>query len=399
MSTRHNRIQIAIVLWIVVGAVTGHAIAQTPAANSTPSGPTATPSSAPADDTQEADAPADGAAAPTGMVFDPTTGRYMPVGDQLPWRNSFFIFDNSVNHTTFDKSTLSDTSYWIQTYGLRPRWNFTDTLSLRVRQDIYGELVASSTSSEHQPVVLDTQFDLVDAAIVEIGGVLIGVGGRVLLPMSLASRNANRVLGTGGQASATKVFADVLGGLVTQLSTSYQHWWATTATPTGYAPSSLCIADNSMFSCNNFATNTSVRDQFTAGAAGQLQFTPEFSASATFSWIWTRGGALAPINTDPLGPGIDGSTLPDGSKTHWRNLTSSSLSVSYQVNTWLQASFGVSTFTSQISPNGTVRNPLWNPDTQYSLTAVITADQLYTAIIADASTEAAINKRRALARR
>lgn len=379
MSTRHARISLVLAPLIIVGAIHTHTAAQ----SQTPA-PTNAGSE---EDAHEAEAPADDAAPPEGMVFDPTTGRYMPVGEQLAWRNSFFIFDNSVNHTTFDNSTLSDTSYWVQTYSLRPRWNFNDTLSLRIRQDIYAELVASSTTSEHQPVVLDTQLDLVDAAITEIEGVLIGVGGRVLLPTSLVSRNANRVLATGAIASATKVFGEVLGGLVTQIGGSYHHWWATTTTPTGYAPESFCIVSNTPVSCNNFATNTSVRDQFAATLAAQLQVTPEFSASVSFSWLWTRGADLESIDTGAFGPGIEGQTLADGSKTHWRNLTSPSLSVSYQVNTWLQASLGMNTFTSQLSPNGTIRNPFWNPDTQYSLTAVMTLDQLYTTIVESAETE------------
>jgi len=387
MSTRRSTVLSTIALLAILLIARTRAAAQAPATTPAATPPTAAADASPGnDDTSEVSAPPAEEAPPEGMVFDPTTGRYMPVGEQLPWRNSFFVFDNSVTHTTFDNSTLSETNYWVQTYGLRPRWNFNDTLSLRFRQDIYAELVASSVTSEHQPVVLDTQIDLVEAAIANVHGVLIGVGGRVLLPVSLLSRNANRVLGTGGQASATKVFADVLDGLVTQVAGSYQHWWATSSTPTGYAPESLCIVGNSQASCSNFATNTSVRDQFAASIFGQLQFTPELSAGASFTWLWWRGADLDPVDLGVVGAGVSGETLPDQSKTHWRNLVSSSLSASYQVNTWLQASLGLNTFTSQLNPNGNLRNPFWNPDTQYSLTAVMTVDQFYTTIIAPPET-------------
>ncbi len=350
----------------------------------------ATPTAADPSAEGEAEAPAAATAGqatttpdapPEGMVFDPTTGRYMPVAEQLPWRNSFFIFDNSLNHTTLDNSTLSDTDYWIQTYSLRPRWNFTDTLSLRVRQDIYAELVADSVSSEHQPVVLDTQIDLVEASLATVEGVILGVGARALLPVSLASRNANRVLGTGAQSSATKVFPDVLAGLVTQASIGYAHWWATSHSSTSYDAGAECLADNNLIPCTRFATPTSVRDQITAGLVGQINFTPELSAGLVFSWWWQRGADLDPVNLDGLDePGVTG-TLEDGSATHWRNLTVSSLFVAYQLNTWVQASIGINTLSSQLNPNGSLRNPFWNPDTQYSLTAVITLDQLYTTLV------------------
>lgn len=317
---------------------------------------------------------------PTGMVFDPTTGRYMPVADQLVWRNSFFILDNSVNHTSFDNSTLSNTRYWVQTYSLRPRWNFTNTLSLRLRQDISAELAATSVTSEHQPIVADTQLDLVEASLVTVEGVIVGVGGRLLLPPSLASRAASRLFATAVTTSATKVFAKVLSGLVTQVSGSYQHWWASGTTASGYDERALCIADNNLFPCRNFATTTAVRDAFTLGLIGQINITPEFSTGLSFAWLWQRAANLDPIDLGTLGPGVNG-TLPDQSETHWRNLTSASLFVAYQFNTWFQASLGINTFSSQLSPNGTVRNPFWNPDTQYSLTAVVTMDQLYTAIV------------------
>lgn len=322
--------------------------------------------------------------APAGMVFDPTTGRYMPVGEPLPWRNSFFIFDNSLSHTTLDRSTLSSTRYWIQTYSLRPRWNFNDTLSLRLRQDIYAELLADNTTSEQQPVFFDAQVDLIDASWFTVEGVIIGGGARFFVPTSLASRNANRVLSTGGIVSATKVFGEVLSGLVTQVAGGYQHWWATSTTPTSYTPGTECIDGGNVVPCSRFPTLTSVRDTFTASVFGQISITPEFTTGLAFTWLWQRGAGLDSVDLGAIGPGVSGE-LSDQSKTHWRNLIFSSVFIGYQVNAWLQASLGLNTFTSQLNPNGNVRNPFWNPDTQYSLTASFTLDQFYTVVLASTS--------------
>jgi hypothetical protein len=310
----------------------------------------------------------------------------MPVGEQLPWRNSFFIFDNSLSHTTLDRSTLSSTRYWVQTYSLRPRWNFTDSLSLRLRQDIYAELVADSTTSEQQPVFLDAQVDVIDAALVTVEGVIIGGGARFLVPTSLASRNANRVLATGGLVTATKVFGDVLSGLVTQVAGTYQHWWATSTTSTSYSPGAECIDGGNLVPCSRFPTSSAIRDTFGASVFGQISITPEFTAGLAFTWLWQRGAGLDSIDLGAIGPGVSGE-LSDQSTTHWRNLTSSSVFEGYQVNTWLQASLGINTFTSQLNPNGSLRNPFWNPDTQDSLTASFTIDQFYTAVLASADQE------------
>jgi hypothetical protein len=73
-------------------------------------------------------------------------------------------------------------------------------------------------------------------------------------------------------------------------------------------------------------------------------------------------------------------TLDDTSDTHWRNLTWFSASVGYWFTKYLQGSLVYRSLTTHLDPNGSRRNPFWNPDSVVALRALVLLDQLYTKV-------------------
>jgi hypothetical protein len=312
------------------------------------------------------------------LEFDPTTGRYMARGELLPWRNSFFIWSHGLTTNTLaSDSQLTHNPTYYQQFSLRPRWNFTDTLSLRLRQDLWIELTDSETTvSRQEPELFDTTLSLIDVNVLEVAGIALGGGPQLIFPLSPASRAAERIMGTAAIVAATRSFQGVLQGLALQLSGSYTHFWggsnvATTATS---YPCQIAEPLTTGIACSQTAGFSTVRDWFIATLAAQLVVLPGFSVNTDFTYWWQLAHGLAEGTTDTLaGPVVVG----DGSATHFRNLTWWTLSASYQFFDWMEASIGLSTLTSQRNPDQSRRNPFINPDTELRLSALVLLDRLY----------------------
>ena len=322
------------------------------------------------------------------MRFDPTTGRYMPVGEPLPWRNTFLSTSHSVSaYTLLKGAQLSyNPTYW-QSYALFPRWNFTDTLSVRLNQGMALELTPSEAATKKRQLLLgDTTIDLVEANLETLHGVIIGVGARLLLPLSIASRARKRVMATGLRAALTKSIKGVAEGLVVQLMGAYSRWWArsnvASVDPRLEYPCSLAtpVGLPLQRSCDQALGPSSIRDVFVSGVGSQVMLMPGWIVSGGFSWIWALGYGLSDASVPTLAGDV---ILSDQSRTHWRNATSFSVSTTYMAAAWvmLTLAFGSPPMgDSQLKPDGSRRNPFVNRFSQLSLAATVTLDQLYTAL-------------------
>jgi hypothetical protein len=106
----------------------------------------------------------------------------------------------------------------------------------------------------------------------------------------------------------------------------------------------------------------------------------KLNISATYYWL---PRLALPLGTQTIDTATGSLALADA-ETHWRVFQFFGLSVAYDVLPWLNLSASYGTFTGQLNPNGTFRNPLWGPDTTVSMTAVVTLDQLYELVAGDA---------------
>lgn len=301
----------------------------------------------------------------------------------LPWRNSLFMWDHSLNTTALDpSSTITHDPTYTWTFTVLPRWYLTDSIFLRVRQDLTYELTDSDfTSYNRQPMLADTQLDLVDASALSAGDFRLQAGARLIAPTSIASRANDVYFGTGAFAVGMYSFPEVLDGLMLIANGSYSHFWSG-SNVTGTAEPYPCYVNDvgAAQVCSQVGGPSTVSDSIVAGLTGSLNVTPELNVSAGFTWLWRVANGLADAEVPVLGAPGGSITLADASETHIRGLTYFSASAAYQMNPWFNLSANFYTFTTQLSPDGSRRNPFWNVDSSVSLTATVTLDTLYTDI-------------------
>ncbi len=352
--------------------------------------PTATAVAAPA--TTTAAPPAEEAAAPD----DPAAEEAAPAEEAPPappkrfWRNSLFLFTPSVTtHSFSGDAQLTYNPTVSLNFRLVPRFYLTDTLFLRVRQDLNVEVTNSDFDTyARQPLLSDTFIDLMRPALVNAGGFVLTAGLRVSLPVSIASRYNNLVLGTGFLANASYQIPNESLHLSVLFDLSYTHNWQSTNTPTffndansrGDGAATICPGGANGCAAGGF---TNVSDALLFGPT--LLWVPDgekLNISATYYWAPRLG---LPLGTQSVDTATGSVALTD-SATHWRVLQYFGVSVAYDVLPWLNLSATYGTFTTQLSFNGKLRNPVWGPDTTLSMTAVVTLDQLYD-IVAGESTD------------
>jgi len=314
-----------------------------------------------------------------GLRYDVETGRFVEETEQLPWRNSLFLWDNEVGTYTLDPG-LSENPYYSMAFSLRPRWYFTDAISLRLRQDLTVEWTdTDSRVRNREPVLQDTLVDIFHSKLVDPAGIVIGAGARLTLPTSYLSRNNTMIAGTGLLATATKSF-EVLQGLAFQASATYNHYWFTSNVPereTAFPCHVFAgerVQDNQ---CLQSPGSSNIGNVWGAGLAASLAPIENLTFETSYSVAWRLGHDLATGYVETL----DGThEVPDGSDTHWRNLQAFSIAVDYRFTDWISLTGSFYSQTTQLNPDGSLRNPLYNPDSAVSLTATLTLDQLYTSI-------------------
>jgi len=304
-------------------------------------------------------------------------------GPKLRWRNSLVLWDHAVSKNTFDEgSQLSYNPTYVQTLSVRPRWYFTDSLSLRLIQDMEVELTESdSTTRENQVLFDDTRLDLVESELVELSEITLWVGATVRLPLSLASQAQHRIASVGPMVGASRVL-DVLEGLTLDLSGGYRYNIATRnvpATDTAY-PCRL-VGGQLSTGCDQASGLSSVAHVLSANLDASLAVVEPLSVTLGVGGAWTRGRGLASVDLANLGIVGANEVLEDESATHWRSFTDVHAYVTYAPEDWLDFDLGFATLTAPEDITGAAgRNPVFNPDTMFSLTMTVSVDALYLAL-------------------
>ena len=92
-----------------------------------------------------------------------------------------------------------------------------------------------------------------------------------------------------------------------------------------------------------------------------------------FGWVWQYGHELARADV-PIATGTV--HLEDQSETHFRNSTVAFVSIGYELSPGIEVALGGDSGTSQLAPDGELRDPLLNPETQFSVSLSIQPDLL-----------------------
>lgn len=298
--------------------------------------------------------------------------------EQLPWRNTLFIFDQGLTTYTIDPG-LSENGTYAWSFSLRPRWYLNETVFLRVRQDMELELTDSDGDTyNRRPLFADTQIDIVKSKLLDVEGYTMQVGGRISLPLSLQSQANEQYFGTTIFQNSAYAVDGVMEGLRFTGDLSFSYNFAGSNVAHVETPYPCFVGRSTAGDCDQVGGPSTVHYAFSAGLGASLVPVEKLSVDLSYSLGVRRGRELAPITLEIAGAEM---TFEDESRTHWRYLSSFSLGAGYDIANWLNASLSWTTQQPLPTPEARRPNPFLNSVySTVSLTATVTVDQLYTTL-------------------
>lgn len=311
----------------------------------------------------------------------------------LPWRNTFFTWSNQVTFNSFvrDAQLTYNPTLW-ESFYISPRWYLSPTSYFVVNEQLNIEVTdTDGYALNRDPQIGDLQLQY--RQMIPWEGFVFLAMGNLYFPLSKSSQAVHRYLGAGVALTVVRSIAEA--GLTLAGLFSYSHWFAgSNVAQVGTPQPDMCPqqapsgngfgSGPDMFntvSCDQIGGPTAGRDTLYAGLS-VTETIENFSISGTFLFYNVYGYELAPAyiqvdtSQDPL-------MIADGSPTHWRNYTYFSLQVAYQFLPWLNVALGIQnsySVASAYNPDGSIRNPIFSPDTQAYLQATVQIDEIYTEI-------------------
>jgi hypothetical protein len=310
---------------------------------------------------------------------------------QLPFRSTFFDWFHYATFNTFVRDgQLAYNPYYAQGFSLAPRWYIQDTTFLWANVQLSLEITDFDGGGVYnrEPQLSDTLVEIRQVIPWE-GFVFLGAL-RVGLPTSKASQAAQRFFQAGVGVTAVRPIPEAY--LTIAGSFSYRHWFAgSNVVQTGEPIPQFCPGADYVrpvpgaepepggVLCDQAGGVSTIRDTLNAGLT--LTFAYEsLSITAQYISINAYGHDLADafieVETRP-----EPLQIADGSPSHWRNFSYFTLAVSYQIVPWLAVTAGVQNhvlFAPIFSQDGSVRNPIFTPDTTAYLDFTVQLDSLYT---------------------
>ncbi len=329
----------------------------------------------------------------------------------LPWRNSFFGWTNQVSANTFyPAGQLSYQPLYMQSFYFIPRWYITDSgwISLYLNANVQltnlsGGSQDAGTAYNRDPLLWD--FYVSYNQPIPWEGFVFLPSVSIRLPMSKASQVAQNYLGLSAGLSIFRTF-DILGSQLTLIAgASYTGFISgsnvtqvgapqpdlcsggtgpqNAAGAAGFTPGAVPLGANaSSIMCDQLG-GYSATNQYAVGSVSFLETIGEFSFGASFAIFAMQGAPLAAANI-PVETSAQPLVIPDNSRTHWRDSTSFGAFIGYQFLPWLQVQLGIQNArynAPAYNPNGSIRNPIINPDTQFQLSFNMQLDEMYTEIV------------------
>jgi hypothetical protein len=317
----------------------------------------------------------------------------------VPWRNTFFYFENSVTTQTVGvgQSYQSHDPYYELTLGLRPRLYLAETetyeISLRADLGLTSERTNSDTTSE-QGEWSATDFELSGAFAYELRKTASETTEidirlpRVTLPTSKVSYDSGKILGLGVRALLAE---DVLlagrgsaffPNFEVGLRAEYGYQFTRSQVPTNASLERLRLDPDG---------HSVISDQL--GGASFASQSALFGAIAVLyvhqSVMWStlldvRPAWHYPVRHDVevCGVVLTGCTTPEGTNDPQTRsaLTSFSTDVLVTLNDLLGLSFGYLNLTDQMGPDGRRRSVFYSPDARFYAQLNVGLDQLYAGV-------------------
>ena len=371
----------------------------------------------PAEETGEEGGEEDQSTAGRLAAANPTAG--------LPWSMPVVWANTITTRTLAPGAQRTYNPYYNMTFSLRPRWNFTDALSIGLRQDVDIELtdsdpflaVSNATTTNRQLVFQDTRFDLTYSLPWRPAGIAMTPSFGLRAPTSPFSRGAKRVLGVSGSFLAMRPFA-VLGGLIPGIQVGYLYWSATSNVAQPRRTDGEDLTDEferqnipiygraiGTTRCTTAGPNGAVLDgdcgdgvgtgrhQLVATAFVTLVPADRWQINLSYTGLWIRGGNLGEAciggTEDGDNSALKRTCFGDDSVTKWRTFGLFNIGFGYDLTSYLTASLSYSTLAIHPNTGGGIENPLWNENSTLSLSFQFRPSALAVELRADDSSEAA----------
>jgi hypothetical protein len=317
----------------------------------------------------------------------------------VPWRTTFFYFENSVSTQTVGVGTSyqSRDPYYELTLGLRPRLYLAETelyeISLRADLGVTSERTNSDTTSE-QGEWSATDFELAAAFAYELRKSAAETTAidirlpRVTLPTSKVSYDSGKILGLGVRALLAE---DVqLAGpdsaffpnFEIGLRAEYGYQFTRSQVPTNPGLERLRLDPDG---------HSVISDQL--GGASFASQSALFGALAVLyvhqNVMWSTLMDVRPAwhypvrhDVEVCGVVLTGCTTPEGTNNPQTRsaITSFSTDVLITLNDVLGLSFGYLNLTDQLGPDGRRRSVFYSPDAHFYAQLNVGLDQLYVGV-------------------
>jgi hypothetical protein len=313
-----------------------------------------------------------------------------------PFKGSILLFDQSLSTQTAQLETSPQLSY-VPSYQLwisfRPRYYFTEKLSLRVRADYYKDITNDEqTTLYREDVFGDVWTDLVYSTPVseKLKDTKVSIGARALWPTSKASQaNGTYVtLGASGGVSQTIPIkgedAKALNSARVGVSLAYTHPFtnATTANAYGTFAYQRQNVDGFSFSSDQLRGGMLVNHQLFVILDTGLQITPKLGLTADMIWIdqW-HYPPKDNVCVNVLGAGCTPVPPPNAPQFVQQGWFLTSLD--YELFDELNLGIGYYNLANALGPDGKQRglwgndNIWWSPDARVFFDITANLDKIY----------------------
>ena len=314
--------------------------------------------------------------------------------EPLPWRNTFFTWTNSVSFNSFLRDAqLSYNPVYQQNFALAPRWYIGPMTQIRGNISMGVEVTDSDFNAlNRDPQIVDPFLSVLH--MIPWEGFIFMPNIRLAFPVSKASQAAQRYIQAGAGLTVVRIIPEV-ANLTLAGVFRYSRWFAgSNVVRVGDPQPDRCGAQAAVTSgadaapqvatafCDQLGTASAASDIILAGISATMTPVGSFSINLSAFLFTLHGFGLAPWMSEPgqILTREQPLVVEDGSPSHWRNFTFVSISVAYQFAPWLNMSLGIQNSgfaASAYNPDGSIRNPLFTPDTQVFLSATFGVDTIY----------------------
>lgn len=301
----------------------------------------------------------------------------------LFFKGSTITYENTFSAYSLDESAqISYNPYYAMSFSFRPVFALWRDLVLNLRLDLEVELTnADDTTYYHEPKFSDTFAAISYMPIYTIPylGIDVGAAFNLVFPTGLESLAESRYLGFGPELLLSKKF-DLLEGLTLSYSFRYLKYLneyttlqrdtnpyicPTSSGPECYAHGQLGDPSHSML----FRNDLSVKMDFFKW----LSFTAEVLFYNYLNYDVTKDTIT-----------IDGDEIPIDSIDSPQNHVASIwyvVDVTFTPLDYLSFSIGTSTFSPQLNPDSTYRQPFFNRDTNFYVDVTLDLEKLTISLI------------------